>query len=66
MSERAAVLCIDRYVAAHGELQGATGHLHDALGPYAFLEEYSAHSGIHCAQGIIQQHDVSSGVGCPC
>ena len=36
------------------------GHLHDALGSQALLEKDAADSGIHCAERIIQQHDVSS------
>lgn len=36
------------------------GHLHDALGSQALLEKDAADSGIHCAERIIQQHDVST------
>ena len=36
------------------------GHLHDALGSQALLEKDAADSGVHCAERIIQQHDVST------
>ncbi len=35
-------------------------HLHDALGSQALLEKDAADFGVHCAERIIQQHDVSS------
>ncbi len=35
-------------------------HLHDALRSQALLEKDAADSGVHCAERIIQQHDVSS------
>ena len=35
------------------------GHLHDALGPQALIEQDAAHTRVDSAQGVIQQHNVS-------